>query len=405
MSALSEHELVRQAGSTPERIRQLVELSLLAGDGDGRFGPADVQRVQIIAAYEQGGISVEDLAEAVRERRITFDYSDRIYPAASPPSGRTVGDLITELGPRGALLPDVLAALGLPRPSADGPLTQADETVLPAFVRAWSAVGMVDEAPLRAARMLGEATRRATEGWVDLFMEAIDLDPERRATMSVDVLGPRLFEPAAHVAQLLEPMMVWLLRRHMEQALNALNVESMERALEVHGGRPVSRETPAIVFADLSGFTRLTDEYGDHVAMRHASTLARLSVAAAEAHNGRLVKQLGDGVMLAFGQARDAVAAALELRRRAEEEDLPPLHTGISAGPVVERDGDFYGRTVNLASRISAIAAPGEVLANRAAAEAAQAVTLVPLGETVLKGVSTAVPLFRLDADGDGAGG
>ena len=304
---------------------------------------------------------------------------------------------MVQLGPRGAQLPDLFTALGLPRPMPERPLTQADEAVLPAFIEAWGAADMRTDAPLRAARLLGDATRRATEGWVALFMEAIDLDPQRRATMSVDTLGPRMFEPAVRVAQLLEPMATWLLRRHMELALNALNVESMERALEVHGRRPVSRDLPAIVFADLSGFTRLTDEYGDELAARHASTLADLAVAAAQAFRGRLVKQLGDGVMLAFGRAGDAVGAAFELRRGAEEQGLPPVHTGISAGPVVERDGDFYGRTVNLASRISAVAAPGELLANQTAAEAAEGATAVPVGPAVLKGVAAAVPLFRLE--------
>jgi class 3 adenylate cyclase len=393
---LDEGELAHRASSSPERIRHLVEIGLLRADGEGRFALADAQRVQIVAAYERGGIRLEDLAKAVREGRITFDYSDRIYPEASPPSGRTLSDLIAEIG-HGELVGELFTALGLPRPTADRPLTEAEEKVLPAFIEAWAAEGMSAEAPLRAARLLGDATRRATEGWVDLFMEAMDLNPEKRATMSVDALGPRMFEPAVRVAQLLEPLAVWLLRRHMEQALNALNVETMERALEVHGLRPVSGESPAIVFADMSGFTRLTEELGDQLAVRHASTLAQLATLVAEAHSGRLVKQLGDGVMLAFPRSGDAVQAALELRARAEDSGLPPLHTGISAGPVIERDGDYYGRTVNLASRISAVAAPGQVVANQAAADAARGLTPVPLGVTELKGVPAPIQLLRLE--------
>lgn len=396
---LDRDELARQTGSTPQRIDQLVELGLLTPADPGGFEVADVQRVQIIAAYERGGIGLDDLAVAVRDGRVTFEYSDRIYPTASPASGRTVGDLMEQLGASGHLLPDVFTALGLPRPAADRPLTEADEAVLPAFVEAWGANDMRPDAALRAARLLGDATRRATQGWVDLFMEARGLDPEQRAMMPVDTLRPRMFEPAVRVAQVLEPMAVWLLRRHLEQALNALNVESMERALELHGRRPVSRNTPAIVFADLSGFTRLTDEFGDELAAQHASRLADLATSAAEEHHGRLVKQLGDGVMLAFDRSTDAVVGALDLRRRAGEEGLPPLHTGVSAGPVVERDGDFYGRTVNLASRISAAAAPGELIANQTAADAAEGVTAVPLGPANLKGVAAAIPLFRLEAE------
>ena len=396
---MDEHELARRAGSSPQRVQQLVEIGLLERDAGGRFAPAAVQQVQIIAAYERGGIGLDELADAVRRRRITFEYSDRIYPEPSPPSGRTVGDLVGALGPAGAQLPDLFAALGLPRPEADRPLTEAEERVLPAFVEAWSAEGMSADAPLRAARLLGESTRRVTEGWVELFMEATGIGPEDRATMSVDALGPRMFEPAVRVAQLLEPVAVWLLRRHMEQALNALNVETMERALEVHGRRPASTVVPAIVFADLTGFTRLTEEFGDQLAVRHASSLAQLAVTVAEAHGGRLVKQLGDGVMLAFPGAGDAVAAAFELRARAAEAGLPALHTGVSAGPVIERDGDYYGRTVNLASRISGIAEPGQVVASRAAADAVRGVRVVDLGPTQIKGVAEPVILFRLEEE------
>jgi adenylate cyclase len=400
MKTLTEQELAERSGSTPARIRRLVEIGVLRPDGEERFAWADVQRVQIVRAYERGGISLDDLALAVRDRRISFEYSDRIYPEVSPPSGRTYGDLLADLGPRAELLPELFTALGLPRPAPDRPLTEADEHIFPAFFGAWAAPGMAPDAPLRAARLLGDASRRTTEGWVDLFMEAIDLDPEKRATMSVDTLGPLLFEPGARVAQLLEPMAVWLLRRHMEQSLNALNVESMERALEASGLRAALHAWPAIVFADLSGFTRLTEELGDELAAAHASKLSHLAVSAASANGGRLVKQLGDGVMLAFDRTGDALAGALDLRELANDAGLPPLHSGLSAGPVIERDGDYFGRTVNLASRMSAVAGPGELVANEAAAEAAQGMTVVSLGPTELKGFPVAIPLFRLDAIG-----
>ena len=217
--------------------------------------------------------------------------------------------------------------------------------------------------------------------------------------MTLDELAPRMFEPAMRVGQLLEPMAVWLLRRHVERALNAINVETMERALEVQGIKPrLDRDSPAIVFADLSGFTQLTEEQGDELAARHAATLSRLAVTSAAIHDGRLVKQLGDGVMLAFERVAPAIHASLDLRRSASDAGLPPLHVGISAGPVIERDGDYFGRTVNLAARISGAAGPGEILANQTAAEAAPQVKVVPLKPTNLKGLPVAIPIFRLDA-------
>jgi adenylate cyclase len=87
------------------------------------------------------------------------------------------------------------------------------------------------------------------------------------------------------------------------------------------------RITPAICFMDLSGFTDLTEQ-----------------------RQGRAY--LGDGVMLYFGSAEDAVPAALEMLDATAEAGLPPAHIGIHAGPVVFQGGDYFGRTVNLAARI-----------------------------------------------------
>jgi adenylate cyclase len=405
MTTLRTDDLARQAGTTPERIRQLVEIGVLQPDARGRFVTADVQRVEIVAAYEAGGVAQEEIADALRARRMTFAYADRIYPEASPKSGRTLGELATELGPRGALLTDVFIALGLPNPAPDRPLTEAEERVLPAFLDAWGGPAYAEDATVRAARLLGDAVRRATEGWVHLFLEAIALRPEDRASMSVDELGPRLFEPATRSAQVFEPMTVWLLRRHLEQALNALNVETMERALEAHGLRPKAvRHPPAVVFADLSGFTRLTEERGDELAARYAAALAGLAVATAARFDGRLVKQLGDGVMLVFQRSDEAVEAAIDLRRGAADAALPPLHVGVSAGAMIERDGDYFGRTVNLASRIASVAGPGEILANETAALAAAPARAQSAGPVELKGLSAAEPLYRIDDVGDRQG-
>lgn len=401
MPRLSELQLARRSGATRERIRRLVEIGALRPDADGRFDQRAIRVVQVVAGYERGGVELDDIALALREGRVTFDFADRLYPAASLPSRRTVGELAEALGASGERLPELLLALGLPVPSRDRSLSQDDERILTEFVGAWGLAGG-PEVALRAARLLGDPLRRAVEGWVDLFLEAVDLPPEKRAQLQVDALVPRMFEPGVHVARALEPTAVWLLRRHLERALDAVNVEAMERALEDIGRRPrAAPNPPAVVFADLSGFTRITEEEGDQAAARHASALASLASAIAAAHDGRVVKQLGDGVMLAFARVDRAVDAALALRASVGGADLPPLHIGVSAGPLIERDGDYFGRTVNLASRISGVAGPGEILADATTADAARDVEVTALGERPLRGLTAPVSLFRIDRPPD----
>jgi adenylate cyclase len=255
---------------------------------------------------------------------------------------------------------------------------------------------------VRAARILGDSTRRAARGSVDLFVEAVAMPPELTNRLTLEELRPRLFDPAIDVSKVLEPTLLWVLRQHLVQALNGANVEAMERALEIDGVRPrADRHPPAIAFVDLTGFTRLTDELGDAPALGHAERLAHLAADIAVAHGGTLVKQLGDGVMLVFDAPASAVAAALALRAAAAATDLPPLHTGIAAGPIIERDGDYFGRTVILASRLSGVAGPGEVVLEATAAAAAGDVPLVALGEHGLKGFATPVAAFRVDGPPD----
>jgi class 3 adenylate cyclase len=198
-------------------------------------------------------------------------------------------------------------------------------------------------------------------------------------------------------------MMQWLLQRYNEQRSTATIVEGFEEFFASRGLAPPLRPAapPAVVFVDLSGYTRLTEERGDEVAVGFAATLQREAEAAAARHDGRLVKLLGDGAMLWFPNAERGVAAAMSLMRTLDAGSTPPPHAGIHAGPVIERDLDLFGRTVNLASRIAEAAGPGEVLASEAVAAAVDSpdVRFEPTDPAMLKGIPEPVPLFRVLAN------
>jgi adenylate cyclase len=153
----------------------------------------------------------------------------------------------------------------------------------------------------------------------------------------------------------------------------------------------------AVCFGDLSGFTRL----GEVAAVEELGVVAgRLAAMASEVAGGpvRLVKTIGDAAMLVSPEPAALVEAALALvdAAEAEGEDFPQLHAGIALGPVVSRGGDWYGHTVNLASRIAAIAWPGSVLCDDAVHEAAaDAFRWSFAGERRLKGVKLPVRLWR----------
>jgi adenylate cyclase len=146
------------------------------------------------------------------------------------------------------------------------------------------------------------------------------------------------------------------------------------------------------------GFTTLTRERGDESAVVAASSLQREADAAAARHGGRLVKLLGDGAMLRLDDATVGVGAALDLVGTMSGRGALSSHAGVHTGPVIERDLDVFGQTVNLASRIADAAGPGEVLASEAVAEAADdgAFAFERIEETDMKGLPEPVPLFRV---------
>jgi adenylate cyclase len=113
---------------------------------------------------------------------------------------------------------------------------------------------------------------------------------------------------------------------------------------------------------------------------------------------GRVVKLLGDGAMLHFPNANDAVRGSLELLDRIPAAGLPPAHAGVNAGPVVFRDGDYYGRTVNVAARVADHASAGELLVTEEAVPvpAADDLEFEPVADASLKGLSGTLKLYRV---------
>jgi adenylate cyclase len=149
---------------------------------------------------------------------------------------------------------------------------------------------------------------------------------------------------------------------------------------------------------DISGYTRLTEQLGDEAAARASSVLQdRAAEAIADAGDGRLVELLGDGAMLLFREPAGAASAVLGVVKRLTEEEGLPAHAGIDAGPVIQRDMDVFGHTVNVASRLADRAAPGEVLTSEAVKYLVDdGFGFEEVERSTLKGIGEPVVLYRL---------
>ena len=157
---------------------------------------------------------------------------------------------------------------------------------------------------------------------------------------------------------------------------------------------------PTFVFADLAGYTALTDRHGDEAAARVAREFRRTMCALSREHGAWQVKSMGDGVMIwAPDAARAMMLAAQTVEQVGSRGDLLPVRVGVHTGPAVMRGCDWYGGSVNVAARLAAEAAPNEALvsaATREAADGADAPSLAGRSELTLRGVARPVSAWRL---------
>jgi adenylate cyclase len=161
----------------------------------------------------------------------------------------------------------------------------------------------------------------------------------------------------------------------------------------------VTREAKLHTFliADISGYSALTEIDGDEaaaeVAIQFACEVSRL---AAE-HGAEVVKTLGDAAMIRCDSAADAIELGLRLHHGSDA--LPPLHAGIHTGPAIARAGDWWGATVNVASRVAAAAESGQLLVTEAAKRAAGTASdsLRDIGPLFLKNISAPVRVYAAE--------
>jgi adenylate cyclase len=396
MDDLMRVELAKRSGSSPERIDGLVELGIVTPQVDGSFRPADIQRVKLLDALERSGIRLEDLARAVRSGHLSLAFLDLLFTEPKGYLTKTYADVCAEYGWTMELVERIHEALGLPVPSAQDCVREDDMQLFPIGQFAL-ATGVPEAGVIRSLRVYAENLGRITQAEAQFFHTYVE-EPMLAAGMSEAQMLAIASQVSPQLRGQVEGMIWWLYHRHQEHSIIEHVVGHVEEALEQAGVSPRRQaRPPAMVFLDLAGYTRLTEERGDDAAAELAAGLARLVQRESQRRGGRPVKWLGDGVMFHFPDPGQAVVCSLDLVEQAPAAGMPPAHVGVNAGPVIFRDGDYFGRTVNVASRIAGRAGPGEVLVSEAAADScsAEEVRFEQVGPVELKGVAQPIMVFR----------
>ena len=391
---LTADELAERAGVDRESVERYTELGILDAV-EGGYRPVDVARIRLARSCEQGGVPMDGVAKAIEAGKISFAFLDLPQYQWSPLTERNYGQVAQELGMSVEVMQRTSEALGLPPPSADDPIREDDLELMRifGFTRAWEAD---DESLLRVVRVYGEALRRVVQAEAAWFRARIQ-GPLLASGMSFTQVMQAASEFGAGYVDYMDRALLHMYHRQQEHEWIDGLVVNIEEALEDLGVYRRLERPPAMCFLDLSGYTRLTEERGDRAAAEMAGALAHVAQRTSQHHGGMPVKWLGDGVMFWFREPAEAVVASLEMIERAPEAGLPPAHVGLAAGPVVQQDGDYYGKTVNLAARISARAGPSEVLVTGEVVEASpkDGVRFAEVGPAELKGFTTPVMLHR----------
>jgi adenylate cyclase len=394
-ATLTEEEIAARAGISIERVRALVDLGILAAD-EGRFLPRDVLRARVVADLESKGIDAAALAAALATGDLTLGYLESAG-RRFPRSDRTFAELAEEIGVSFATLQRVYVAYGLSRPDADELVREEDLPMLRTVPVLFEA-GLDEGDVLRASRMWGDGARRIAEFLTHFFHHSIEERFRRRGLRDNEAFEAAIREVGVRIGQSGESLLAWLYRRHAEGFFLEHQYGHVESALEQAGVRQAAaRGDAAAAFADLTGYTTLTEESGDEAAARVSLSLAQLVSEIAAHHRGTVVKMLGDGVHFHFPDPGDAVRASLDIVEQVRPRGLPPAHVGVNAGPMIYEEGDYFGRTVNIAARIAAQAGADQVFVGEDLARAVEprGFRLDLVGPFDLKGVSEPVPIHR----------
>jgi adenylate cyclase len=372
--------------------------------GNERRGRPDFEAEGLLEGLDQGaretrrrllerlfdaGISLEQLQEAIASDRLV------ILPAEHELGAEplyTATELSEKTGAPVEFFLAMRGAAGLATGEAGDRVYGEDDLAAARIMAEFHETGLSPEGMLEVSRVLGRGLAQAADAMGELFGETFI-----KAGVTEDELGLRNAQAAREWLPRATPVIEYLLKRHMRERLRHQTVsQAMLEAGELPGARDV-----AVAFADMVAYTRL----GERLPAEAVGGIAgRLGEMASECASPpvRLVKTIGDAAMLASPEPVPLVQCVLDLIAAAERagHEFPPLHAGAAFGPALPRSGDWYGRPVNVASRITDFAEPGTVLGTREVCEAASDVcTWVSVGSRELKGVEGDVEVFRADRD------
>ena len=313
-------------------------------------GEAREARLVLLQDLSEAGVPFDELKRAVEENRLTLLPVERVFDAGDERySAREVAD---QAGLDLGFLVKLLRALGALTPDPDDSVFGDSDLQAAKRARLFLDAGLPPDAVLETSRIIGIAMASLADANRDMVGEVFT-----QPGIDERELAFRYAAAAETMAPLLGETLLHAYRIHLREAIR----QAVITEAELVEGRLSGSDDVTIAFADLVGFTSL----GESLEIEQIGELtARLFELSSEAAQPpvRLVKMIGDAAMFASRQPVPLLDAVLGLVDVAGSDEIPSLKAGVATGPALGRGGDWYGRPVNLAARITAFARPDSVV-------------------------------------------
>jgi adenylate cyclase len=384
-SALPVSDAARRAGVSPGTLRRWAQQGLIP-QYQGSWTPSAIGHARVIKRMRERGHSLKSIRQAIEEGRLAFGYIEELFP--SDDRVYTHAEAARETGLEPALIERIVTALGWSQAQAE--LLSEEELHLLRYVAAVLSAGLPLVAMLQLVRVYGQAMAQVADAEVRLFHLYVH-EPLMRSGSNNLEMAEEMLALTREVLPLSSPVMDQVHYRYLQHFVEQDVVGHMESDLESDGA-DLGRMRVAIAFADLAGYTRLTEEEGELQAVDAVERFVE-AVEVTLPEQARVIKTIGDEVMVVGSDPGALIDWAVGFQRLQSERPLPRI--GIHYGNALYRDGDYYGRDVNIAARVAARSAGGEVLVTRPVVEHGGAhLEFERIAEVKLKGFSEPTEIF-----------
>jgi adenylate cyclase len=384
VSEITLQEAAARAGVSPATLKRWASQGLIP-QYDGAWNPAAVAHARVISRLRGRGHPLGEIRQASDEGRLAFGFIEALFPPTG--SVYTLDQAAEETGLEPALIERIITALGVSPNHAES-LSPEDIQLL-RYLSAVLAAGFPLVALLQLVRVYGQALAQVADAEVRLFHLYVH-EPLMRTGISGLEIAEEMQGLARELLPLASPAMDHVHQRFLQHFLEQDVVGHMESELD--GAVDLGRMRVAIAFADLAGYTRLTEEEGELQAVDAVERFIE-AVEITLPEEARVIKTIGDEVMIVGSDPAALVDWAVGFQSLQTERPLPRI--GIHYGVALYRDGDYYGRDINIASRVAARSGGGEVLVTRPVVEAAgQHLEFELIAQVKLKGFTEPTEIF-----------